>query len=479
MAHDSLTRRQLVKLTGAGAAASTAGCLNFGGGGNGGGGGGTGDPAELPPVHVLTDYNNDAWQTQWEDKLKPAFQEQTGINLRLEYAGFSGQNENRLATLLQSGDPPALQSSTMDQVGSILAADALTPVTETIDEAIIPTVGEQTVEAYRDDSGDHYQISHGTYTGVFVYREDVYEQLGLEVPTSFQGVLDNAKAIDESDMDIRGYGLAGKKVGKSQDEFQTYLANMGASELRYKKPGQKQGVELWFPKDEMVRLLNYFQDLAKYSPPPSGMGWSESLSGWAAGEYAQGYHLNAWPAGVASGVSEKIAKNTGIAPMPLWEEGGISKEDSWLSTPTLDGWHLFKNANNTPGGRRFLKWLYGDKIERTAGLYEAEPTRFLPAYEKIIDSEAYQSYDYWQQWPKHLEMMKYCQDTIIPEYYSNVEHADVETHVPEALYYYRFFFIGSMVNQVVVAGKNPEKAWQEAKEQAKERLREARQKFSG
>jgi len=114
---------------------------------------------------------------------------------------------------------------------------------------------------------------------LFVYRQDVYDELGLEVLTSFQALLDNTKAIDEADLDIRGYGLAGRKVGKTQDEFQVFLANMGAWELRRKDPNNYEvGVELRFRKNGMTTLPDYLDELSQYSPDPSGIGWAELLS---------------------------------------------------------------------------------------------------------------------------------------------------------------------------------------------------------
>jgi len=482
---DELTRRQLLAMTGAGAAAGLAGCTGGGGGngsgngsggnGSGSGGGGGQDPASLPPAHVFTDYNNEDWQKQWEQTIQPQFSEATGIDLEMEYAGFSGQNESRLATLIQAGDPPALQTSTFEQVGDVWAADGLEEVSGTI-SSVESTAGELVAQPYHD--GDKYwELPHGYYTGTFIYRQDVYDQLGLEVPTSFQDLLDNAKAIDESDMDIRGYGLAGKKVGKSQDEYQTFLANMGVQELRWKDPNDKeQGVELWFPKDEMIRLLEFQKELAQYSPDPSGIGWAESLSGWAGGEYAQQYHLNMWPGGVAAGASEELAKNTKVAPMPLWEEGGITKDKSLLASPTVDGWHLFSNAENTPGGRRLLEWMYADSIERTAGLYEAEPTRFLPDYADVLGSNTFSNFEYFQQFPSHLEQLKYVQNTIVGDYYNNNPEMDLVTS-DVLQYYLRFFFQGEMVNQVVVVDVPPEQAWQQAKQTAQQRLQEGREQL--
>jgi multiple sugar transport system substrate-binding protein len=66
--------------------------------------------------------------------LVPGFTEETGIEARMEYSGMSGSQENRLATLVQSGDPPGMNTSTFDQVADLWASDQLAEVTDVMDQ---------------------------------------------------------------------------------------------------------------------------------------------------------------------------------------------------------------------------------------------------------------------------------------------------------------------------------------------------------
>lgn len=158
-------------------------------------------------------------------------------------------------------------------------------------------------------------MSHGYYTSVFHYRQDVYDELELEVPEGIEEMIGNVRIIDESDLDIRGYGLA----GKAQNELQVLLSNMGTSGIGVRWVDGDVGgeLEIQYPEDKVVKLLEYFQELAQYSPDPTGIGWAESLGSWAGGRFAQQYNLNMSPAGVAASAgAENIAKNTGVAPLP-------------------------------------------------------------------------------------------------------------------------------------------------------------------
>lgn len=476
---DSTTRRRLLALTGAGAATGLAGCFGNGGNGSGNGNGnGTPDPTELPPVHFLTDYNNEAWKARWEDSLIPSFQDETDIQMEIEYSGFSGSGqEGRLATLVQAGDPPALSTGTLDQVGDMFAGDQLAPTNDVVDE-IRNNGGDFLSLPFQDFDGNYWQIPHGYYAGTFIYRTDVYEELGLEVPTTFAQLRENARIIDESDMDIRGYGVAGSKSGKSGDEFLTYLANAGAALARAKNPNADQPeAEIWLPEEESLAVIEHLNELSNYSPDPSSITWGSSIQGYLAGNFAQQYHLNAWVTGIAaaSDITE-IAENTGVAPLPLWEEGGITKDDSWLSDPTPDGHFVYRNSENQPGAREFMKWCYGDNMERLASMYSAEPTRFLPNYDQVLGSDAFQNISLFQENSYLLDQLEFIQETILGEYYNNVEESRINT--PEPLYVARFFFLGEMMNQVLVTDAEPKAAYDQAYSQAQERMQEAKERFS-
>lgn len=476
---NGLTRREWLALVGAGSAAGLAGCTG------GGGGGGTAtptptpDPTQMPPVHILTDYNNEAWQARWEDDLLPTFTEETGIQTNIEYSGMSGQQENRLATLVQAGDPPDINTSTFDQVADLWAADSLETVTDVVEQ--VESVAGEAMAAPFTQNGDTWEVTHGIYTGTFHYRQDVYDQLGLEVPETFQELLENARIIDESDMDVRGYGLAGRKVGKSQDEFQTYLAHMGVSPigLRWADPDAREELEIHFPEEEVVALLEFFQDLSQYSPDPTGLGWASSIQNYIGGQFAQQYHLNNWPVGIAgaAGVTP-IAENTGVAPLPTWEEGGAGIDDIWLYEPTPDGHHVFSGGTNVPGAKELLTWLYGDSIERTAGMYAMEPTRFLPAYSDVLGSDAYQSFSHWEDWPSHLEQLEYVQNTIVADHYGNVPESDLSTSAV-SVYVTRQWFYGEMINLVVTDSMSPQEAYEWGLGRLETRVQEGRSRFGG
>lgn len=482
-----LSRRKWLALISGGAAAGLAGCSGGGDGGDGGsdGGGGTEgaptttvNPADLPPVHFVTSYNNDAWQTKWEDDLVPAFQEETSVEVNLEYTGLSGQQVPRLSQLIQSGDPPTVATTAFNQLADVWSRDGLVDVSDVVEE-VTAVSGDIVNEPFNRD-GQIWQVPHGAYSATFLYREDVYEELGLDVPESFQDVLENARVIDESDMDIRGYGLPGKKTGKAQEDFEFYLAQMGVPPfgVQWKDPDAQNEVEVAWPKEEVVTLLEFFKDLSQYSPDPTGIGWGASISDWIGGRFAQQHMANFWAAGLAGAAGvDQVANGSWLAPLPRWHEGGVTKDDVWLYSPTPHGHSVFANSENIPGGKMFLKWLYADSAEQTAEMYRTDPTRFIPNYSSVVETDTYQNFEHFQDYPRHLEATKKIQNEIVGEYYGNVPESNFLQKSPVALYVRRFYFKAEMVNLVVTDTATPEEAYEFALEELEKRVQEGKERF--
>jgi multiple sugar transport system substrate-binding protein len=466
------SRREYVVLSALGAS-GLAGCL----GGDGGDGADattttTQDPSELPAVHWLTDYNNEAWQSRWGE-LSSTFTEQTGVETEMEFVGGSGTGEQRLANLMQSGEPPDLMTTTHESVADLWSRDRLLPTTDLVDE-IAAVAGEPTIDLQTDDEGNVYQVPHGYYVSTFLYREDVYDALGLSEPSSYDEILRNAQAIDESDeFEARGFMLpAAQNAPLAEGVFRHFLNNKGAALVRWTSD-QEEEVELWFPKEPAVEVLEFLDELAQYSPPPSQNTFVTGLSDWGAGAFAQQVNLNAWPASVAAAVDPAVATNTGAANVPLSD--GVSKDEVPV-TLEPDGHFVIDGGENPPGAREFLAWLYGDDIERTAGMYAQEPMRFLPTYGNVLESETFADLGYFREFPGHLELLREIKG-IGDEYFSNDKSAQRAIRQGPASYLRGGFFLASLVHDVVVNDRDPSAAYDDHRPQMEERLQEGKDRF--
>lgn len=464
-----MNRRKLLRLSGAGIATLAAGCTD-GGGGGGDTPGGT-QTANKNQVHMLTDYNTEAWQQRWDEELIPGFTEETGIPVNAEYIGFQGTGEQRLQSLIQSGSTPEMFYGALTQQGQLINQDIALQVNDVI-EAFEEIHGELIAKQTLGFGDTHYLVPHGVYAGgTFNYRQDIYDQLSLDgPPTSWDELLTYAEAIDkDGSIEARGYGVPGQKTGKAGSEFNIQLRTNDAYIFRWKN--ESEGVaEIWFPENEVVETLEYMNQLAQYSPDPTNMGWSNTISYWAGDRIGQVTMQNGWVAGVAAkSGADNIAKNTQVAKMPTSGGGDSEVDRGWLladGTTVLDG-------DNPGGAKQLLEYAYGT-TERAVGNHLIEPMRFIPFAESILESDQYQDSDIFQKYDGHLFDLKMkTYEEIFPTL-GNRELA----RTPATNYVNRFFTLSEMVNQVLTGSETPQSAYQWARGKLEEQLEEGQKKAS-
>ncbi|MFB6220610.1 MAG: ABC transporter substrate-binding protein [Halolamina sp.] len=476
MALDNTTRRRLLSTVGAGALAGLAGCSG-GDGGSGGGnaagttttesgqttGGGSGGSSSTE-IHILTDYSSKSWQTRWEETIIPTYEEQTGNSVNLEYTGMQGNARNRLMTLIQSGETPNSFQSTPDTVAPLMMRGQTAPVTDLVN-GLEEKYGEILAKNLITHDGEIRNVPHGLYYGAVSYRSDIYDQLSLSEPVTWDDMLANSAAIDEdSDIEARGFGLAAVKAGKSSAEFEAVLNTAGAHLFEWKDESEGT-IQIWFPEEQVVEALSYMEQLAQYSPDPSSISWGPGLKYWAGGRIAQQMHLNAWPAGVASGAGvDEIAKNTDVVKYP--HKSGVDPDTRGFND--IDTATLF-DTKGLDATRTFFGTLYGSE-ERVAGNHAVEPMRFIPAYRGFMDTDAYQNIDIFQKYDGHLlDLNRKVVSDIAPELSSPERPRTLER-----MYVTAGPMLANMVNQVVIQGRNKKDAYREARGRIEKRLKKAR-----
>ena len=464
-----LDRRQFVQGVGTGVVAATAGCFNNGSGGNGNGNGtGTDDGYAVDEIHILMDYASDAWEDRWEKTLIPAFEENTGVSVNMEYVGFQGNSEQRLQTLMQSGDFPNSYQGSTSETADIISSGNAVPVTD-VNERIQETNGEFAWDpSLITYSGDQWYLPHLTYAvGSVSYRKDIFDRLGLKPAETWDDLLSNAEAIDtDGNTDARGYNVGGTKAGQATSEFITYLRCNGGGVFDWKGSAQEE-VELWFDQDQVVETLEFMNQLAEYSPDPSATTWTASLKYWAGGRVAQCWHLNAWTAGIAEGAGvDSIAKNTEIAPTPVNQ--GADPMDRGFISP--DGATIL-DTEGSQATKDFFAYIYGTK-KRTIDNLLMEPMRSFPPYKGLMEEDAYKNAEVFQKYDGHLyDLNQQVADEVVPK----LSNPDRPT-TPETRYVNRFSILAEMVNRVLVVGDSPQIAYEEARGRLEERLAEGKER---
>lgn len=483
------TRRRFLQTTGLGLSMAVAGCSSGGDGSSDGGDGGDSDDggdgsgdgesggsqgsdggSSGNEVHVLVDYSDESWQERWEQELVPAFEEQSDYSVKIEYMGFQGNSKDRLLTLMQSGDPPATFYGTMRQQGILIGEGRAVPVND-VNDAIRENFGEIRFDQTLSLNGDtEWLVPHGWQTiGTLNYRSDIYEDLSLSTPETWDDLISNAEAIDnDADYDERGFALPAGKAGKSASEFDTFLRCNGGYYYQWKDESERAEAEVWFPEDKAVETLEFMSQLAEYSPDPSSISWGSTLKYWAGKRIAQTTMASAWCADIARSAGlEALTRGTDIAAPPT-PDGGETSVDRGLAL--TDGTPIVKGSN-VEGAKAWLKFLYAEDADRTAE-NNLEHLRLLPATDTVFESDTYQNAEPLQQYDGHMMSLqrKLVEDLVPKKMNPDLPRTVATNHVA------RFPIEAEMVNQVIVQGKTPSAAVQEARDRFEERLAEGKEK---
>jgi len=464
---DEVLRRRVLQATGAGASLAVAGCLD------GGGGEGTDEPGEgngepSGEVRWLMDYNDDEWQDYWAGLVDEYESEYSDVTINMEYVGFQGESGQRLQNLFQSGDPPELFQGTLPEMGLIVGDGRGIPVND---------VNDNIREFYDDDikliesaklgGSAEWLVPHGWQTiSTFTYRSDIYDQLSLEEPETWDDLLNNAEAIDnDGDIDARGFGLAAQKTGKSSSVFDGFFRSNGG--YYYEEVDGE--VEVWFPEDKAIETLEFLKQLGQYSPDPASLSWGPTIKFWLSNRIAQTDFVSAWIQDIAFDSDlPDLATSTDLAELPL-PSADADPVDRGLVL--IDGTPLIQGSN-VEAAKHWLTWLYASDVERTAGL-NLQNLRLLPSTDAVFESDQYQNSEEMQRGDGYMAEQ---QDKV-----RDIAENKSDPSRPRTIatsYVTRFPINEEMMNAVIIGGTSPSDAVAEAKSRYEERLKEGKEKVA-
>jgi len=110
------------------------------------------------------------------------------------------------------------------------------------------------------EPGKYYGLPfHGWVQGIW-YRDDWFKKAGLEAPDTWENILKAAKALHRPEKNQYGILIGTKADVYAEQCFTHFALSNGAGEFNTKG-------DLIFNSKEMLETLEYYNELAKYTPP--------------------------------------------------------------------------------------------------------------------------------------------------------------------------------------------------------------------
>ena len=329
--------------------------------------GGTNAEGETLDVWIMQGTNPSS--EEFFDEVSAAFTEETGAELNVEFVQWADAHD-RFVTSIAGGTTPDVAETGTTWTAEFADAGALAPIDEYVDgEDLRGDLVEGLVE-----SGTYDEELYGMpwYAGVrsLVYRADLFEELGLAAPESWDDIVAAGEAIKAAKPEMIAFAVPGDA------EFPVYPWVWGAGgEVATEDGGEwVSGLD----SAEAQEGIGFYTGLAtEHGFSSAGATtWKETevLDAFAQGDVAMAL-MGSWtPAAVVEKNPEMEGKFA-AAPIP-GKDGGIAPS-------VLGGSHLsvFNTADNTDLAWEFVKLMTTGEFAEKWG----EQSGYFPGQASLLE----------------------------------------------------------------------------------------------
>jgi multiple sugar transport system substrate-binding protein len=336
LAHPSRRARAL-RITGiaAVAAIALAGCSASGDAGDGGDAGGE-----------LTFSN---WQFLEDGKgpiIWDAVKDYTGPNDNIELTKVEipfANYADKLSTELGAGGGPDVMVLQDSQFASLVDAGVLEPLDDIADE-LGDSLNTTNEAGFFQDGQYGFNWERPTYNTV-IYNKDIFAELDLEVPTTFEEFLTTAETI-KSELGIAGF--AGRHQTAEIDGWTLEMANW-----IYGFGGElSDGKKLTIDKAENVEAVEAFLETFESGVAPIGDDASTFRAKFGQGQVGMLFENSGVATTITSNPDNVVnGENMGAAPLPLANAGSNSQLIIAVNA----------NSDNVEAAKDFVRWVLGEE----------------------------------------------------------------------------------------------------------------------
>lgn len=296
----------------------------------------------------------------------PEFTELTGIDVRFTDDPLEGLREKIVTQSV--GDPGSWDTAIFFDTWGPALANFLEPL-ENVMSVDLSDYPEATADLATIDDVV-YGIPARSHVMMLFYREDVLEQLGLDVPETYDELVETAGAISDSDLDIEGFSVNwAKQPSISPIPWISLVEASGAG--IFTEDG-----EPTFDTSEVIAATEVYRELADYAPSGAvAYNEGDNRSAFAQGEAAMtlawswSQEVFADPATAAPDVAENIGYSSVI---PGAEEGGAPIAMTWPVG-------ISSSSENKGAAAEWLTWLTNPDLDE-----ETIVTKDVPGQATVV-----------------------------------------------------------------------------------------------
>lgn len=250
---------------------------------------------------------------------------------------------DKLSTELGAGGGPDVMVLQDSQFASLVDAGVLEPLDDIADE-LGDSLNATNEAGFFQDGQYGFNWERPTYNTV-IYNKDIFAQLGLEAPTTFEEFLTTAETI-KAELGIAGW--AGRHQTAEIDGWTLEMANW-----IYGFGGElSDGEKLTIDKAENVEAVEAFLETFESGVAPIGDDASTFRAKFGQGQVGMLFENSGVATTITSNPDNAVTgENMGAAPLPLANAGSNSQLIIAVNA----------NGDNVEAAKDFVRWILGDE----------------------------------------------------------------------------------------------------------------------
>lgn len=269
---------------------------------------------------------------------------------------------------------------------------------------VVESIGEDnfydgSLTMLSNPDGGHFGVPfHGWVQGIW-YREDLFEEKGLEAPTNWDAII---KAAEEFyNPSEQEYGIV---IGTNRDSYarQTFTQYALSNNARiFDEEG-----DIVFNSSEMIETLDFYSRLAEFTPPGPN-GWRDARDLYLSGRVPMMMYSSYIMGDIGTGdtdyegeegeVVENLVDKTNFANTMEKENEAVFGQITGLSFVKSD------DQDKIEGAKKFVEFLMtGDNY---IDFLHMAPGGMNPVLEGVADDSKYQENEVLEAWGEKAEII--------------------------------------------------------------------------
>lgn len=367
----SMSRRRFLAATGA---VSLGAALTACGGGDSGGSAGPAKPVSQADIDKAmktpTQLTFWTWVPDIAEEVALFERKYPAIKVKVVNAGQGVTHYTKLRTALKAGSgAPDLAQIEYQAVPTFTITDSLLDLGPYGAAALKDEFVDWTWGQVSGPDGEVWAIPQDTGPMGMLYRKDIFDQHGIEVPTTWDEFAEAARKLHKADPDVYLTNLAANEPAA----WHGLLWQAGA------KPYATTGKStLTIDVDDAVsrKLAGYWGGLAKEGVVSTDPDFTDAwYAGFTKGKYAT-WLTAAWGPAFLSGSAKSTAGNWRAAPLPQWDATKPAS-GNWGGSTTA----AMRSTKNPIAAAKFAQFLNSDPA--SARMF-ATKQFFFPATKSLL-----------------------------------------------------------------------------------------------